>query len=46
MREYFAARKYKMAQFHLRMIEKMMNILHNNDKIKGFYDELIRFVQD
>jgi hypothetical protein len=46
VREYFLAKKYKMAQFHLKMIERMMNILHSNDKIKGFYDELARFVQE
>jgi hypothetical protein len=46
VKEYFSVKKYKMAQFHLQMIEKMMNILHNNDKIKGYYDELTKFVQD
>jgi hypothetical protein len=46
VKEYFLAKKYKMAQFHLKMIERMMNILHNNDKIKGYYDELARFVQE
>lgn len=45
VRELFAARKYRMSQFHLKMIEKMMNILHNDDRIKGYYYELAKFVQ-
>ena len=39
------ARKYSMSQFHLKMIEKMMHILHNDDKIKVCYNELLKFVQ-
>jgi hypothetical protein len=33
-----------MSQFHLKMIEKMMRILHNDDKIKLYYEELKKFV--
>jgi hypothetical protein len=46
VKEYFSAKKYRMAQFHLDMIEKMMNILIYNDKIQGIYEELKRFVQE
>lgn len=39
------ARKYSMSQFHLKMIRIMMNTLHNDDKIKVCYNELLKFVQ-
>jgi hypothetical protein len=39
------ARKYGMSQFHLKMIRIMMDTLHNDDKIKVCYDQLLKFVQ-
>lgn len=30
----------------MRMVEKMMNILHSNEKIKGYYNELVKFVKE
>ena len=34
-----------MSQFHLKMVEKMKSILHNDDKIKYCYYGLTKFVQ-
>ena len=34
-----------MSQFHFKMIEKMKHTLHNDDKIKVYYDELSKFIQ-
>ena len=34
-----------MSQFHLKMIEKMMFTLYNDDKISACYNELTKFIQ-
>jgi hypothetical protein len=34
-----------MSQFHLKMLEKLKHILHNDDKIRGYYYELTKFIK-
>jgi hypothetical protein len=44
--EYFDNNKYEQSSYYLRLLKKLHDILDNNDRIKIYYDELTKIIQE